>query len=51
MDKGRKAWRKLESLKGLHDERERREKGEHKLRREMEHKNESAYKWGLALLK
>ena len=34
MDKGRKAWRKLESLKGLHDERERREKGEHKLGRE-----------------
>ena len=28
MDKGRKAWRNLESLKGLHDERERREKGE-----------------------
>ena len=25
MDKDRKAWRKLESLKGLHDERERRE--------------------------
>ena len=36
MDKGRKAWRKLESLKGLHDERERREKGEHKLGRETE---------------
>ena len=36
MDKGRKAWRKLESLKGLHDERERREKGEHKLERETE---------------
>ena len=34
MDKDRKAWRKLESLKGLHDERERREKGEHKLGRE-----------------
>ena len=34
MDRGRKAWRKVESLKGLHDERERREKGEHKLRRE-----------------
>ena len=34
MDKGRKAWKKLESLKGLHDERERREKGEHRLRRE-----------------
>ena len=28
MDKGKKAWRKLESLKRLHDERERREKGE-----------------------
>ena len=34
MDNGRKAWRKLEGLKGLHDERERREKGEHKLGRE-----------------
>ena len=34
MDRGRKAWRKLESLKGLHDERERKEKGEHKLGRE-----------------
>ena len=40
MDKGRKAWRKLERLKGLHDERERREKGEHKLERETELKIE-----------
>ena len=47
MDKGRKAWK----LEGLHDEREKREKGEHKLRREMEHKNERAYKWGPSLLK
>ena len=28
MDKGRKAWRELESLKGLHDKRERRENKE-----------------------
>ena len=44
MDKGRKAWRKLESLKGLHDERERREKGEHKLGRETELKMKCVYK-------
>ena len=34
MDKGRKAWRKLGAWRALHDERERREKGEHKLGRE-----------------
>ena len=44
MDKGRKAWRKLESLKGLHDERERREKGEHKLERGFRSKIMRAYK-------
>ena len=32
----KKAWRKLESLKRLHDERERREKGELQLGRETE---------------
>ena len=46
MNKGRKAWRKLESLKRLHDERERREKGEHRSL-----KIERAYKWGPSLLK
>ena len=51
MDKDRKAWRKLESLKGLHDERERREKGEHKLGRGFRLKIMSAYKWRSSLLK
>ena len=57
MDKGRKAWRKLESLKGLHDERERREKGERERREKgelqlkIERKIERAYKWGPSLLK
>ena len=36
MDKSRKALKKAWGLKGLHDERERREKGEHKLGRETE---------------
>ena len=42
----KKAWRKLESLKRLHDERERREKGELQLKIEPknERKNERAYK-------
>ena len=56
MDKGGK----LESLKRLHDERERREKGERERRekgelqlkkRKMKRKNERAYKWGPSLLK
>ena len=57
MDKGRKAWRKLEGLKGLHDERERREKEKRERREkgelqlEIEPKNERAYKWGPSLLK
>ena len=57
MDKGRKAWRKLEGLKGLHDERERREKGERERREKgelqlkIEPKNQRAYKWGPSLLK
>ena len=46
----KKAWRKLESLKRLHDERERREKGERERREKgelqlkIERKNERAYK-------
>ena len=35
----KKAWRKLESLKRLHDERERREKGEREIREKGEHKS------------
>ena len=35
----KKAWRKLESLKRLHDERERREKGERERREKGEHKS------------
>ena len=42
----KKAWRKLESLKGLHDEREGREKGERERREkgELQLKIERAYK-------
>ena len=36
MGEGRKALKKAQGLEGLHVERERREKGEHKLEREEE---------------
>ena len=46
-----KALKKAWGLKGLHDERERREKEEHKLGRGFRFKIMSAYKWRSSLLK
>ena len=51
MGEGRKAFEESLGLEGLHVERERREKGEHKLEREEEWKLNDAYKWGSSLLK
>ena len=51
MDEGRKAWRKLEGFKGLHDERERREKEERRESISLGEKIKLVYKWGPNLFK